>query len=864
MAFKFNRQGGQNADTIESLFHDIRPKKVDALYAHQADVLNKYQSEKFFNSKNVALELPTGSGKTLIGLLIGEYHRRVKNHKVVFLCSTKQLVHQVVELANNKYGIKATAFTGKKNLYSPSDKADYATLKSIAVTTYSALFNVKPFFSDPDIILMDDAHVADNYIASNWSVNIDRHSLTELYKELLFKLRGGLEHFEYTRYNEDLIDPREINTVQLIPTHVIYSQHAQIIDLLNRSLNIEENGETYFPWSNVRDHLGSCQIYISWKSILIRPIVPPTLTIPAFENAKQRVYMSATLGSSGDLERSMGIKKIDKIPLPDGWDKRGWGRRFFVFPELGLNQDDQTKLFVEANKTFPRSLVVVPDGNTQSSMAQLVKEHLAYRVFDAGSIEKSKEEFIKSENSVAIVANRYEGIDFEGEQCRLLFIVNLSKTNNLHENFLSTRMGSEIVLHDRIRTRIIQAVGRCSRSSNDHSCVIIFGEELGHYFISKNFKKFFHPEIQSEITFGIDQSTDTSVDSIIENINIFKEQKEQWSQAENSIIAARNTFIQEHIPGSKALSQTSNNEVEFQYLMWHKDYVKAVAVAQLIINDLEGGKELNGYRGFWNYLAAVACYLAEKELSLKEFIEKSRHFLAQASLCSHSIAWLRKLSHANPLNFDRINNWDDELIANIESLEKVFTQAGVVTTKKFERDMKEIAEGLFQNDANKFEPAHRLLGEYLGFNSRKIETTGSPDPFWVSNGKLCIVFEDYTGSSTERIPLKKVRQAFCHPAWISEHVDPNLQIVSVLISDSIYYDSEASAFTDNVYFWKLSDFRMWVKKALSTIREVRNSFSPGNESWREFALETFSNAKLDPKSIYEVASKLPLRENLNA
>lgn len=56
----------------------------------------KYMKPEALNKTNIALELPTRSGKTLIGLLIGEFRRRKYREKVVYLCPTNQLVHQTV------------------------------------------------------------------------------------------------------------------------------------------------------------------------------------------------------------------------------------------------------------------------------------------------------------------------------------------------------------------------------------------------------------------------------------------------------------------------------------------------------------------------------------------------------------------------------------------------------------------------------------------------------------------------------------------------------------------------------------------------------------------------------------------------
>ena len=39
-------------------------------------------------------------------LLIGEYRRHKNKEKVLFLCPTNQLVHQVIRQSNLKYGLK--------------------------------------------------------------------------------------------------------------------------------------------------------------------------------------------------------------------------------------------------------------------------------------------------------------------------------------------------------------------------------------------------------------------------------------------------------------------------------------------------------------------------------------------------------------------------------------------------------------------------------------------------------------------------------------------------------------------------------------------------------------------------------------
>ena len=94
MAFKLGGQSEPIPENPEELFSDLRSRSVAGLLSHQADVLREYLAAGL-EADDVALQLPTGSGKTLVGLLIGEWRRRKFGQRVVYLCPTNQLVNQV-------------------------------------------------------------------------------------------------------------------------------------------------------------------------------------------------------------------------------------------------------------------------------------------------------------------------------------------------------------------------------------------------------------------------------------------------------------------------------------------------------------------------------------------------------------------------------------------------------------------------------------------------------------------------------------------------------------------------------------------------------------------------------------------------
>ena len=137
MAFKIPQKSSVSIKDPESLFRDLRDRTVEGLLAQQADMLRNYMNH--VDNRDIALELPTGSGKTLVGLLIAEWRRRTKRERCVLLCPTKQLVHQVVEQAKEKYGINALDFSGSKHQYSEADKTAFNNCESIGVATYSAV-----------------------------------------------------------------------------------------------------------------------------------------------------------------------------------------------------------------------------------------------------------------------------------------------------------------------------------------------------------------------------------------------------------------------------------------------------------------------------------------------------------------------------------------------------------------------------------------------------------------------------------------------------------------------------------------------------------------------------------------------------
>jgi superfamily II DNA or RNA helicase len=130
MAFKKSVSRQVVSDTPHKLFLDLPRRKYQDVLPHQREVLSAYVS-RALNDQDVALQLPTGSGKTLVGLLIAEWRLRKNRERVVYLCPTKQ----VVEQAEEKYGLGVRGFTGSSAEYTPEARGEYRNADRVAVTT---------------------------------------------------------------------------------------------------------------------------------------------------------------------------------------------------------------------------------------------------------------------------------------------------------------------------------------------------------------------------------------------------------------------------------------------------------------------------------------------------------------------------------------------------------------------------------------------------------------------------------------------------------------------------------------------------------------------------------------------------------
>jgi len=858
--FKTEFDTRERPEDPESLFRDLKKSltsNLKHLWSHQADLLREY-NKKHLKTPNLALELPTGAGKTLVGLLIADFRRRKFDERVVYLCPTRQLAGQVGAHAA-EYGIPAHVLVGRQANYPSAKFREYKESTATAITTYSGLFNTSPKIDDPHVIILDDAHAGENYISDLWSVEITRDAQPQAFKGIIDLMRDVLPSaFDYQLHSDDvpLWGKRD---VELLPGPYLRQKETALRDLLESLLPKGESA--WFSWQLVKDHLHACNLYISWTNVLFRPIIPPAKTHPPFKQARQRVYMSATLGSGGELERITGVEHIARLPIPAGWDKQGSGRRLILMPELSLEPTSTIPSTVECIEEAKRALVLVPnDILRRSTTEEFISQDI--KVLGAPDIEESLEGFTNQNDCALVLANRYDGLDLPDEACRLLVIMGLPCGTNLQETFLLSRLAATSLLRDRVLTRLSQGFGRCTRSDSDYAAVFLLGSELIEFLLKAENRSCLHPELQAELDFGIENSKDITEDDLQRLFKAFLEQAEDWNAAEKTIIGLRTQKKRTSDEVAERLMAVASDEVSYVYALWGNDYETALEKAKSISDRLEGN-ETQGYRGWWYYLHGDSALMLHGESADQKLASVARDSFRRAAKCAPSVSWLAELARLKV---------DGQLVATtkevdpatpraLEAIRRQLSSLGLAG-KGFEKKVKSLLVDIGKDEASAFHRGLGVLGQLLGFEAELPKGSGTPDCVWSLGDSIHVVHEAKTGQDPKNpIAKKHVQQATGHREWMKANRphNPATRIICLLEAARETLQPDAVPHAKELYHvtpWLVRDI---ATELVSVLRSVRaKSIDAADEKFTEALLQGLNEHGLLPNQLIDRLTRQPV------
>jgi hypothetical protein len=704
------------------------------IWDHQAQVLRSWASQPFREARDVALELPTGAGKTLVAGLIGDFQRRTVGDRVAYLCLTRQLAGQTARRLT-EYGIPNVLLTGRVRSWNISDRARYQSSEAVAVSTYSHVFNCNPALDDVSTLILDDAHGAADFVAKPWSLEIERGPA---YHDVVSLIADALDPLVVQALRRDGEDSAYRTGVYLASPVGVAAVKDEMEGLLYQAAMASGLSESAsYARQLLEGRIDRCLVYVAHRGLLIRPLVAPTAMHAAFDDPARRVYLSATLGQGGELERAFGRRSIKRIPVPKGWDKRGTGRRLFCFPQLttdlSRNPEDVPGWVSCTIAEAGRAVAIAPDFRTTDKFVEECAPDDC-TTLTADDVEDELDPFVDADKAVLLLSNRYDGIDLPDDDCRLVVLNGLPAKGDLQERFLYSSLGAQNVLQERIRARIAQGAGRATRNSRDFATVVVLGDDLIAYLGRQDVQEALHPDMHAEVEFGWRNSLDLTSAEMTANIGIFTAHGDEWSQIDdNDIIPQRDRYERVDPVGAAQLQAAARYEVEAWERIWSNDWDGALMAVRRVIDELAGGRSSGRYAALWHYLAMSIALRLQHSTGDSQYAKTASAYLRAARAAARGASWLDHLAaEADSLSGEaaevQLDPVDAVAVANIiERLPVLGKQS------KFEATAAKMEQGLSGTPHAAYEQAIVDLGLFAGATESlpRSNADAAPDGAWL-------------------------------------------------------------------------------------------------------------------------------------
>lgn len=621
---------------------------LDGLRPAQVHALNEF-AEHHTASPDVGIELPTGEGKTLIGLLIADWALD-QGMSVAYLTGNRMLATQVVGQATLLPGLEIRRFEGRH--YPGADLDDYHQAHAVGVMNYWVYFNSSPKVEPADLVIFDDAHLAEQALAGLFTASILRSTSAgrQLYETVCdLVLQRSPNAYPTLKALRDGAAPFG-GPPELLAFNDWSAISTDVDQAIASSAYLNEGSEIRYTWPSIKPYLKRCGVLVGPTSIEIRPYLPPTQTVPGYSKSTQRIYLSATLGSSGDLQRRLGTHQVVSIETPRELCTALTGRRTFLInpsPDFALAEAPFSFALRQseaAHRDRPGRVAWLCSSNAE---ADEIEARLLGRQFSVfrlrGGDETPFEIWRGTKDAHLVTAGRYDGLDLPGDTCHLVIIPSVPEASTEFERFVVAYLDDAAYMRHRVGQRLTQALGRANRTAEDSG--LYLGLDPGFSATLAN----------SAVRSSMGSEVNAAVRRALELHGSGWEQVEVaaskfWSSHRNApggdTDEGANTSRQRPgrvRPGRARVqsdsSESASFEVEAVTKLWLGDHEGAVRSAQHAAETLESSGELE-HSAFWRYVQAHALFDRGRENDVME----ARRSLEGAVASAPRTAWFIRLN----------------------------------------------------------------------------------------------------------------------------------------------------------------------------------------------------------------------------
>lgn len=732
----------------EALLRELASPEFPNLRPAQREALQAYVREHSV-TRDLAIELPTGAGKSLIALLIGEAWRR-EGRTVAILTGNKTLARQMEREAES-LRIASVRMEGPGSEMPSRSKRAYHRAQAIAIMNYWVYFNQNPVIDPAHLLFMDDAHLAEHCLHSLYSVEINRYAHQSLFETLVTELSTRFPEYSVL---QDALDESAPHTT---PTELMsfldqYDVSDRVREIIDASAVLNTDNDLRFRWHRLRGRVNEANLYLSTTGLWLRPYVYPLAINRHYSEVTQRIYMSATVGDTADLARRLGTSPITKMPISDVHGLATQGRRMLVMNRIE-DSDLPVRLqtaIIAALRVHPKSVWLCSSRAEATHFQEIVGAWLndngfvGHPMWVLSNLGDELDQFKAAPQGHLFVAGRFDGMDFKADECRLVVLATLPRAINTQEEFFTAYLRDSGFMLRRLNQRIIQSLGRCNRAADDYGVYVLADRRFATHFGRESNRQGIPRNIMAEIDCAEDATELTDAD-LAQCVETFL--RGDFTQFDEDLDSSLRVIPATGTASELPANATAADEVVgWREMFDSQDFDSA---AQHFENCANSASEQNlrELTGFFRWCQAKAVFLSGKQGSIVA-ANSALDVLEQAIDCGARSSWFNRLRSSLNRHRARIGVaagalQPDYAYVVVQVFDELLERLGP-RGHRFQRWVEQGTAMLNSESHAEYQRGLERLGNLLGFSASLPRYGASTDCRWrgiFGNRREAITFE---------------------------------------------------------------------------------------------------------------------------